>query len=57
LKGNKGFIYKRDIKKQIKKISDLLEEGKTEKAGKVNAGMKTMQPVWNNLHYMEGKTN
>jgi len=25
-----GFIFKREIKKQIKKISDLLEEGKLE---------------------------
>jgi len=32
-----GFIYKREIKKWIMKISDLLEEGKTE-----TAGMKTM---------------
>jgi len=27
------------IKKRIKKKSDILEEGKTETAGKVNAGM------------------
>jgi len=30
-----GFIYKREIKNWIKKLSDLLEEGKTETAGKV----------------------
>jgi len=32
-----------------KKITDLLEEGKIETAVKVNAGMKTRQPVWNDL--------
>jgi len=26
-------------------------------ATKVNAGMKTRQPVWNDLLYEEGKTN
>jgi len=31
----KGFIFKREIKKWINKITDLLEEGKTEMAGKV----------------------
>jgi len=34
-----------------------LEEGKTETAVKVNAGMKTRQPVWHDLPYKEGKTN
>jgi len=48
--GNRGFIYKREIEKRIKKISDLLEEGKTEMVAKVNAGMKTKQPVWNDLY-------
>jgi len=38
-------------------ITDFLEESKTETSGKVNAEMKTQQPVWNNLLYMEGKTN
>jgi len=52
-----SFIYKREVKKRIKKISDLLEEGKTVTARKVNAGMKTWHPIWNRLHYMEGKTN
>jgi len=33
-----GFIYKREIKKRIKKISDLSEEGETETAGKVKWG-------------------
>jgi len=28
-------MYKREIKKRKKKLSDLLEEGKTETAGKV----------------------
>jgi len=28
LRGNRGFIYKREIKKRIKKLSDLTEEGK-----------------------------
>jgi len=38
------------IRKNIsKKIADHLEEGKTEMAGKVNAGMKTWQPVSNDL--------
>jgi len=32
----RGFIYKREIKKRIKKTADLLEEGKPE-----TAGMKT----------------
>jgi len=45
------------IREWIKKISNLSEEGETETAGKVNARMNTWQPVWNNLHYMEGKTN
>jgi len=39
--GNKGFTYKREIKKWIQKISDLLKGGKPEMAGKVNPGMKT----------------
>jgi len=26
--GNRGFIYKREIKKRIMKLSDLIEEGK-----------------------------
>jgi len=30
-----GFIYRREIKKRIKKITDLLEEAKTEMTGKV----------------------
>jgi len=38
--GNRGFIFKREIKKWIKKISDLLGEGKTETAGKSNFGNK-----------------
>jgi len=42
----KGFSYKREII-----IADLLGEGKAETAGKQG------QPVWNDLHYMEGKTN
>jgi len=37
LLGNRGFIYKREIKKQIKKNIGPLEEGKTEMEGKVNA--------------------
>jgi len=48
--GNRGFIYKREVKKRIKKISDLFKEGKTETTGKVNAGMKSWQPVWNDVH-------
>jgi len=39
---NQGFLYKREIKKRIKKISDILEECKSERTGKENAGMKTM---------------
>jgi len=35
-------MYKREIKKPIKKISDLVDEGKTETAGKVNEGKITM---------------
>jgi len=35
---------------------DLFEEGRTEMAGK-KCGMKTRQPVWNDLRYIEGKTN
>jgi len=34
-------------------ISDFLEEGKTGSAPKVNGGMKTQQPIWNDSHYME----
>jgi len=36
-----AFIYKRKKKDRIKKIMDLFEEGRTEMAGKENAGMKT----------------
>jgi len=54
--GNRDFICKREIKKQIKKISNLLEENKTETAIKVNARMKTTAYL-NDLHYMEGKAN
>jgi len=36
--GNRGFIYRREIKKRIKNISDLLEEGKAETAGKEKSG-------------------
>jgi len=38
--GNRSFLYKREIKKWIKKIVDLLKEDKTETIGKVSAGMK-----------------
>jgi len=31
--GNRGFIYKREIKIEIRKLSDLLEESDTEMAG------------------------
>jgi len=44
-------------KNRSKKTTDHLEEGKTEMAGKVNAGMKTRQAVWNDLLYMKGKAN
>jgi len=50
------FIQKGD-KERMKKIMNLLEEGRTETAGKENAVMKSMQPVWNDLHYTDGKTN
>jgi len=40
-----------------RKITDLLEEGKTETTVKENAGMKTWQAVWSDLHYAKGKTN
>jgi len=33
-KENRGFIYKRDVKKQIMKLVDLIEEGKTQLAEK-----------------------
>jgi len=46
LVGNRGFIYKREIKKRIMKISDILEDGQTESAGKINAGMKTTAACW-----------
>jgi len=55
--GTRGFMYKREIKNRIKKISHPLEEGKTEPSGKANPRMKTRQHVWNDLNYMEGKTN
>jgi len=52
-KGDNGMDQENILKKkQIKKISDLLEEGKTE-----TAGMKTRQPAWNDLLRKEGKTN
>jgi len=64
--GNKGlYILKGDKesdqenvlirKNRSKKITDLLEEGKTETVGKVNAGIKTQQPVWNDLFVHERK--
>jgi len=31
--------------------------GRLKTAAKVNAGMKTWHPVWNDLLYEEGKTN
>jgi len=50
-RGHKGD--EEQIKKSIlikvngsRKITDLFEEGRTEMAGKENAGMKTRQPVW-----------
>jgi len=66
LNGTRGFINKRVDKETdqenalirkngSKKITDFLEEGKTEMAGKVNAGMKTWQPVWNDLLVHERK--
>jgi len=39
LEGNRGFIYKREIKKWFKKIFDLLEEGKSETAEKIKRTM------------------
>jgi len=36
----RGFLYRREIKKRNKKITDLLEEGKIETAGKLNEGIK-----------------
>jgi len=42
---------------RIKKITDLVEEGKTEIAVNVNAGMKTRKPFWNDLLCKEGKIN
>jgi len=60
LTGNRGFIYTREIKNGSRKhldkingsrkITDLFDEGRTETAGKENAGLKTWQPVWNYLH-------
>jgi len=29
LKETRGFIYKKEVKKWLKKLSDLLDEGKT----------------------------
>jgi len=37
------------------KITDFLEEGKTEIAGKVNVGMKIRLPFWNDLLVHERK--
>jgi len=34
-----------------------LERGRLETAANVNAGRKTLQPVWNDLLSKEGKTN
>jgi len=34
-----------------------LERARLETVAKVNAGMKTWQPVWNDLLYKEGKTS
>jgi len=47
-----GLYIPKWEKERIKKITDFLEEGKTEMAG-----TKTRQSGWNNSHYMEGKTN
>jgi len=61
------YTYKRDkerimrnilIKINVSRIiTDLFKEGRTETAGKENVGMKTRQPVWNDLHFTEGKAN
>jgi len=59
----RGFIYRREIKRQIKKnilirewikkISDLSEEGETETARKLNVGMKTRQVLKRILRYIK----
>jgi len=49
-------LDQKDQKDQIKKITDFLEEGKL-KWQERKCGMKTKKPVWNDLHYIEGKTN
>jgi len=38
--GNRGFVYKKGDKKWIKKISNFLEEGKTETTERGSAGIK-----------------
>jgi len=55
--GKQGLYKLKGKRDQIKKITDLCAESKTEMTGIENAGMKTRQPVWNDLHYMEGKAN
>jgi len=50
-RNNELYLQKGD-KETDQEITELLEEGKTEKAG-----MKTWQPVCVDLHFMEGKTN
>jgi len=47
------FIQKGDKETDYEKLSDLIKEDKVK-----SSGMKTLwQPVWNDLHRMEGKTS
>jgi len=55
--GKQGlYIQKGEKETDHQKTSDLLEEAKTEMAGKVNVELNQHQLVWNDLHYIEGKT-
>jgi len=56
---NELFIDRtKGFKEWISKITNLLEEGKTETMEKVTTEMKTRAAaVWNGLHFMEGKKN
>jgi len=45
------------IKRRVRiRMSDLSEEGEP-KQRDIICGMKIQEPVWNDLHFMEGKTN
>jgi len=52
----RGLYIQKEKKGSDEENNGPVRRGWTEMAGK-KTGMKTRQPDWNDLHYMEGKTN